>query len=309
MASLKYFKVKGVNNRNDINLHKHNKKNTLYRNDFSIKYYARENAKENIRITKRENAQKMKRFLLFISGITILKFVVLFPIFLFEMLWASILSGLEYIFKINAYKELHYLEDDCCFGITNYQSSNKKGLKRKKGYAFKVFAITLVLYCALTTISFAIMGTINNKNLLLMSLGIGTGSLVLLIPILFGIYKLNNKKLLLPNGTSVINEVMRRPDSVIEKAYVYTGNYMLKVYSGNISYLLFGNNSSIIDYAAFKNKLQRKAENAPIRGIFKEKTFWLDDYRIIKRDSLQTAGWFFTDTAMYEVDKNPIFEL
>lgn len=301
MAKLKYFKVKGINERNDIELHKYNQSHILNSNNFTVKSYIHEKAKEIVSIPNRELIGKIKNFLLFITGITIFKYIVLFPAFVLLSLLAAASTGMQYIFKINAYKEIRYFEDIGRWGIENYYASKENNLTRKRGYAFKVFILTLILYCITTTIGFAITGNIKNSNLFLTTLAAGSGSLVFIIPIIFACYKVTTKNMFLLDGTSIVNEIMRHPDSTVDKILIDTKNHMLKAFSGYLSYIIFSKPYSTTVYAAFKDKEKIKKDS--YRNQLRDSDFWIDDYQIIRRGAQKTTGYFYTDTAMYHIDK------
>ena len=281
MATLKYFKVRGINDRNSKQLRDYNK-NIPNRNSYVVPNPIRETEPMLVDVDKMYNEVHVN---LFAPIIWMFKLCFL-PFFLIFWSFAAMCSGLEYIFGINSYKEITFFEDIGKWGFKDYYLSKENSPTRKKGYAFKVFLITLILYIALTSVGFMITKAPQSK--LFMSYAIGAAACVIIIPILFAKYKITNKKIYLDNGMSAFNSAA---DKIVDRVYINTKEYVYNLIKGD-------------DKSAPKSKPKEHKKNS-YRNTDIDRTHWcIDDFQIIKKNLHRTVGWFYTDTAFYEIDKD-----
>lgn len=292
MAVLKYFDVRGNNDRKSKELSKYIKNVVPARNTYMIPMLYCNNEAEIIYLDKKYNNIMYKIGFPFLLCLKIM----LLPLFLIGMFVSALIDGVTYVFGIHSYNEIVFNEDLNKWGIENLDLKQPVKLKRKQGYSFKIYILFVTVFAAAIFIAAIIKGI--KFNFLLILIEIITMSII--NPIIFNFLKISLKNVFTPDGKSVAKKIKNNDtDTVIPFAIVENECYLKKMLMSKISGFIFD-----ISYgrtnceASEKNK---KYEKNSFKDLSKTD---IKDLQLPKTGYHSSQGYFFTDTALYDINKD-----
>lgn len=292
MAVLKYFDVRGNNDRKSKELSKYVKDVVPSRNTYVIPMLYCNNEAEVIYLDKKYNNIMHK---IGFPLLLCLK-IMLFPLLLIGMLVSALIDGIIYVFGIHSYNEIVFNEELNKWGIKNLDLKQSIKLKRKPGYSFKIYILFTAVLATAIFVAAIIKGSKFNLLLILIEI-ITTG---VIIPIIFRLSKISFKNVFTSDGKSIARKIKNNDtDTVIPFAIVENECYLKKMLMSKISGFIFDMPYGRTNCeASEKNK---KYENNSFKDLSKTN---IKDLQLTKTGYHSSQGYFFTDTALYDINKD-----